>query len=250
MKIVVIGGTGLIGSKLVELLREAGHEPVAASPATGVNSLTGEGVAEVCAGAQVVVDVANAPVWEDSAVLDFFRTSSRNLLAAEAEAGVGHHVALSVVGNDRLPDSGYLRAKAAQEEVIRGGGVPFTIVRATQFFEFIGKIADAATEGDTVRLPPALMRPVAADDVAATLADIATGPAVNGIVELGGPDLIGMAELARRVLESNRDRRVVEPDPHAAYFGAEIDDGSLNPGSDARIGAIRFDDWLAAASHA
>ena len=248
MKIVVIGGTGLIGSKLVERLRESGQEPVAASPATGVNALTGEGLSEVVAGAQVVVDVANAPVWEDSAVLDFFRTSSHNLLAAEAEAGVGHHVALSVVGNDRLPDSGYLRAKAAQEVAVKAGSVPFTIVRATQFFEFIGRIADAATEGDTVRLPSALMRPVAADDVVATLADIATGPPVNGIVELGGPEMIGMAELARRLLEVNRDRRAVDPDPHARYFGTEVDDGSLNPAPGARIGAIRFDEWLAAAS--
>jgi uncharacterized protein YbjT (DUF2867 family) len=247
MKIVVIGGTGLIGSKLVGGLREAGHEPVAASPDTGVNAVTGEGLREVLAGARVVVDVANAPAWEDSAVLEFFRTTSRNLLAAEAEAGVEHHVALSVVGNDRLPDSGYLRAKAAQEEVVRAGAVPFTIVRATQFFEFIGRVADSSTDGDTVRLPPALMRPVAADDVAATLADIATGPAVNGVVELGGPELIRMDELARRLLEANGDRRIVTADPHARYFGAELDNGSLTPGPDARIGSVRFDDWLAAA---
>ena len=247
MKIVVIGGTGLIGSKLVARLRESGHEPVAASPDTGVNSITGEGLPEALAGAQVVVDVANAPAWEDQAVLDFFRTSSGNLLAAEAEAGVEHHVALSVVGNDRLPDSGYLRAKAAQEQVVRAGTIPFTIVRATQFFEFIGRIADTSTEGDTVRLPHALMRPVAADDVAATLADIATGPPVNGIIELGGPDLIPMDELARRLLEANRDRRVVTADPSARYFGAALDDGSLNPGPGSRIGSVRFDDWLVAA---
>ena len=247
MRIVVIGGTGLIGSKLVERLRESGHDPVGASPATGVDALTGEGLCAVVAEARAVVDVANGPVGEDAAVLDFFRTCSRNLLAAEAQAGVEHHVALSVVGSDRLPDSGYLRAKAAQERAVWDGSVPFTIVRATQFYEFIGRILDAATDGDTVRLPPALMRPVAADDVVATLADIATGPPVNGVIELGGPELIGMAELARRVLEANRDRRVVEADPRARYFGTEIDDGSLNPGEGARIGSIRFDDWLAAA---
>ena len=247
MKIVVIGGTGLIGSKLVTRLRESDHEPVAASPDTGVNAVTGEGLRDVLAGAQVVVDVANAPAWEDSAVLDFFRTSSRNLVAAEAEAGVEHHVALSVVGNDRLPDSGYLRAKAAQEAAVRAGSVPFTIVRATQFFEFIGRVADAGTDGDTVRVPPALMRPVAADDVAATLAEIATGPPVNGVIELGGPEEITMDELARRLLEANRDRRVVTADPHARYFGTELADGELTPGPDARIGSVRFEDWLAAA---
>ena len=247
MKMVVIGGTGLIGGKLVERLRESGHEPVAAAPDTGVNALTGEGLSDVLTGAQVVVDVANAPAWEYSAVLDFFRTSSRNLLGAEVEAGVQHHVALSVVGNDRLPESGYLRAKAAQEEVVRTGSVPFTIVRATQFFEFIGRIADSATDGDTVRLSPALMQPVAADDVVLTLADIATGPPVNGVVELGGPEMISMAELAQRVLASNHDRRVVTPDPHARYFGTELDDGSLNPGPGSRVGSVRFEDWLIAA---
>jgi uncharacterized protein YbjT (DUF2867 family) len=246
MKIVVIGGTGLIGSRLVNTLRESGHEAVPASPDTGVNALTGEGLREVLAGAQVVVDVANAPAWEDAAVLEFFRTSSRNLLAAEAEAGAAHHVALSVVGNDRLPDSGYLRAKAAQEQEVRAGSVPFTIVRSTQFFEFIGRVADSSTEGDTVRLPPAPMRPVAADDVVATLAEIATGPPLNGVIELGGPEVISMDQLARRVLEANHDRRVVVADPHARYFGTELENGSLTPGPDARIGAVRFEDWLAA----
>jgi uncharacterized protein YbjT (DUF2867 family) len=244
MKIVVIGGTGLIGSKLVQRLRKDGHEPLPASPDTGVNALTREGLAEALEGAQVVVDVANAPVWDDAAVMDFFQTSSRNLLAAEAAAGVGHHVALSVVGTDRLPESGYLRAKVAQEDLVKAGPVPYTIVRATQFFEFIGRIADSATDGNTVRLPPALVQPEAADDVADTLADVAVGAPLNDTVELGGPETIPLDELARRLLSAHDDSRQVTTDVHARYFGAELDDQSLTPGDDARIAPTRFDDWL------
>ncbi len=244
MKIVVIGGTGLIGSKLVEKLRQDGHEPLAASPDTGVNAITGEGLAEALEGAQVVVDVANAPAWDDAAVLDFFQTSSRNLLAAETAARVGHHVTLSVVGTDRLPESGYFRAKLAQEEVVKAGPVPYTIVRATQFFEFIGRIADSSTNGDTVRLPPALVQPEAADDVAGTLADVAGGAPLNDTVELAGPEAFPLDELARRFLKARDDRRQVTADVHARYFGAEVDDGSLTPGDDARIASTHFEDWL------
>jgi uncharacterized protein YbjT (DUF2867 family) len=245
MKIVVIGGTGLIGSKLVEKLRQDGHEPLAASPDTGVNALTGEGLAEALEGAKVVVDVANAPAWEDAAVLDFFQTASRNLLAAETAAGVGHHVALSVVGADRLPDSGYLRAKVAQEELVEAGPIPYSIVRATQFFEFIGRIADSSTDGDTVLLSPALVQPEAADDVAGTLADVAVGAPLNGMVELGGPEAFPLDELARRVLSAKGDSRRVVADPHVRYFGAELDDNSLVTGENARIAPTRFEDWLA-----
>ena len=244
MKIVVIGGSGLIGSKLVNKLREDGHDPLAASPDSGVNTLTGEGLAEALEGAQVVVDVANAPVWEDAAVLDFFQRSSRNVLDAEAAAGVGHHVAASVVGADRLPDSGYLRAKVAQEDLIKAGTIPHTILRATQFFEFIGRIADSGADGDAVRLSPALMQPIAADDVAAALADVATNEPVNGTVEVAGPEAIRLDELARRVLAANNDPRQVMADVHARYFGAELDDWSLTPGDDARIASTRFEDWL------
>jgi uncharacterized protein YbjT (DUF2867 family) len=244
MKIVVIGGTGLIGSKLVEQLRQLDHEPLPASPDTGVNALTGEGLAEALEGAQVVVDVANAPAWDDAAVLDFFRTSSRNLLDAETAAGVGHHVTLSVVGTDRVPESGYLRAKAAQEELVKAGPIPYTIVRATQFFEFIGRIADSSTDGNTVRLPPALVQPEAADDVASTLADVAVGAPLNDTVELAGPEAFRLDELARRLLSAKDDPRQVTADPHARYFGAELDDGSLTPGDDARIAPTRFEDWL------
>jgi uncharacterized protein YbjT (DUF2867 family) len=244
MKIVVIGGTGLIGSKLVEKLRHGGHEPLAASPDTGVNTFTGEGVADAVDGAQVVVDVANAPAWDDEAVLDFFQTTSRNLIAAEAAAGVGHHVALSVVGSERLPDSGYLRAKVAQEQIIKAGPIPYTIVRATQFFEFIGRIADSSTDGDTVRLSPALVQPESADDVASTLADVAVGAPLNDTIELAGPEAFGLDELARRVLSAHDDPRQVTADVHARYFGAELDDTSLIPGDDARIAPTRFEDWL------
>ncbi len=244
MKIIVIGGTGLIGSKVVTKLRESGIEAVAASPNSGVNTITGEGLAEALEGAQVAVDVANAPAWDDAAVLDFFQSSSRNLLAAETAAGVRHHVALSVVGTDRLPESGYLRAKAAQEDLVKSGPIPYTIVRATQFFEFIGRIADSSTDGDTVRLAPALVQPEAADDVAATLADVAVGAPLNDTVELAGPEAIRLDELARRLLSANDDPRKVTADVHARYFGAELDDRSLTPGDDARIAPTRFEDWL------
>jgi uncharacterized protein YbjT (DUF2867 family) len=244
MKIVVIGGTGLIGSKLVEKLRQEGHDPLAASLDTGVNTITGEGLADSLEGAQVVVDVANAPAWDDAAVLDFFQTSSRNLLAAETAAGVKHHVALSVVGTDRLPESGYFRAKAAQEKLVKTGPVPYTIVRATQFFEFIGRIADSGTDGDTVRLSPALVQPEAADDVASTLADVAVGAPLNDTVELAGPEAFRLDELVRRLLNANDDPRQVTADVHARYFGVELDDHSLIPGDDARIAPTRFEDWL------
>jgi uncharacterized protein YbjT (DUF2867 family) len=245
MKIVVIGGSGLIGSKLVSNLRQQGHEVVAASPSSGVNTLTGEGLADSLAGARVVVDVANSPSFEDRAVLEFFETSGRNLLAAEAAAGVGHHVALSVVGADRLPDSGYLRAKVAQEKLIKASKIPYTIVRATQFFEFAGGIAQSATEGQTVRLPPALMQPIASDDVAAALADIAVGQPRNGTIELAGPEPIRMDDLVRRFLSAKRDARTVTTDAHARYFGTELNDRSLTPGANPRIGPTRFGDWLA-----
>ena len=244
MKIVVIGGTGLIGSKLVEKLRREGHEPLAASPDSGVDALTGEGLAEALEGAQVVVDVSNAPAWDDAAVLDFFQTSSRNLLAAETAARVGHHVTLSVVGTDRLPGSGYFRAKVAQEEVVKVGPVPYTILRATQVFEFIGRIADSSTDGDTVWLPPALVQPEAADDVASTLADVALGSPLNDTVELAGPEAFRLDELARRVLKASDDRREVTTDVHARYFGAELDDRSLTPGDDARTASTHLEDWL------
>ncbi|HEY1368937.1 MAG TPA: SDR family oxidoreductase [Gaiellaceae bacterium] len=247
MKIVVIGGSGLIGSKLVQRLREDGHEPLAAAPDTGVNTLTGEGLDEALEGAQVVVDVANAPDWGDAAVLDFFKTSARNVLAAEAAAGVKHHVALSVVGADRLPGSGYLRAKVAQEETVKAGSVPYTILRATQFFEFVGRIVDSSTDDGTVRLAPVFVQPESADDVAAALADVAEGEPVNGIVELGGPEQFRFDELARRFLDARNDPRPVTVDAHAQYFGTELDDHSLTPGDDARIAPTRFEDWLSQA---
>jgi uncharacterized protein YbjT (DUF2867 family) len=243
MKIVVIGGTGLIGSKLVEKLRLAGHEPLPASPDTGVNTITGEGLAEALEGAQVAVDVSNAPMSDDAEVMDFFRTSSQNLLAAEAAAGVKHHVVLSVVGADRLPESGYLRAKVAQEEAVKAGTTPYTIVRASQFFEFIGRLADSST-GDAVHLAPVFVQPESADDVAATLADVAVGEPENGIVELAGPEQFRLDELARRVLRANKDERLVEADVRARYFGAELDEHSLTPESNARIAPTRFEDWL------
>jgi uncharacterized protein YbjT (DUF2867 family) len=244
MKIVVIGGSGLIGSKLVEKLREAGHDPLAASPDSGVDTLTGRGLAEAVADAEVVVDVSNAPAWDDAAVLAFFQTSARNLLAAATVAGVRHHVALSVVGTDRLPDSGYFRAKLAQEQVVKAATVPYTILRATQFFEFIGRLADSSTDGDTVRLAPVLVQPEAADDVAAALADVAVNPPVNGTVELAGPERFRLDELARRVLQANNDPRQVVADVHARYFGATLDDHSLIPGDNPRIAPTRFADWL------
>ncbi|MDH2428499.1 SDR family oxidoreductase [Sphaerisporangium sp. TRM90804] len=247
MKIVVIGGTGLIGTRVVDRLREQGHEAVAASPSTGVDILTGEGLGEAMAGAQVVVDVANSPSFEAAAALEFFQTAGRNIQAAEAEAGVTHHVALSVVGADRTTGVGYFRAKIAQEELIKAAAVPFTIVRATQFYEFVGAIADAGTQDGTVRLPPVLMRPVAADDVAATLAEVATGAPVNATVELAGPDALPMDELARRVLDAGHDAREVVTDAEAGYFGTKVDDHSLTPGDAPRVGPTRFADWLAGA---
>jgi len=245
MKIVVIGGSGLIGKKLVKLLGERGREVVAASPSTGVNAVTGEGLAEALTGARVVVDVANAPSWEDKAVLEFFETAGRNLLAAEAAAGVKHHVALSVVGTERLLVSGYFRAKMAQEGLIKASKIPYTIVRATQFFEFVGGIAQLSTEGQKVRLPSALMQPIAADDVAAILADIAVGEPLNGMVEMAGPEPIRMDELVRRYLIATRDARTVITDPNARYYGIEVNDQSLTPGANPRIGPTRFGDWLA-----
>ncbi|ARS68075.1 SDR family oxidoreductase [Sinorhizobium meliloti] len=244
MKIVVIGGTGLIGSKLVQNLRERGHDVLAAAPNTGVNTITREGLAGALDGADVVVDVANAPVWEDKAVLDFFETSGRNLLAAEAAAGVRHHVALSIVGSERLPGNGYFRAKVAQENLIKASGIPYTILRATQFFEFVGGIAQAATVGDEIRLSPALIQPIASDDVAAALAEVAVAPPVNGTLEVAGPEAIPLDELVRRFLRSTEDPRKVLPDVHARYFGAVLDDQSLTPGKNPRLGAIRFEDWL------
>ena len=244
MKIVVIGGTGLIGSKVVTRLLERGDDAVAASPASGVNSVTGEGLSEVLQGATVVVDVSNAPDWEDEAVMHFFQTSTRNLLAAEAAAGVGHHVALSVVGTDRLLESGYFRAKMAQEELIRGSSIPYSIVHATQFFEFIDGIADAATDGDTVRLPPALIQPMAAEDVASEVARVAAGPPLNGLVEIGGPEVFRLDELIRGRLTARDDPREVITDPQARYYGIAPSERTLLPGADARLGQIRLDDWL------
>jgi uncharacterized protein YbjT (DUF2867 family) len=244
MKIVVIGGTGLIGTKLVNNLRKRGHEVLAASPKSGVNTFTGEGLAEALTGAQVVVDVANAPWWEDKAVLEVFETAGRNLLAAEKTAGVRHHVALSIVGTDRLPASGYLRAKVAQEDLIKASGIPFTIVRSTQFFEVAKGIVQSATEGQTVRLSPALMQPIAADDVAAALTDVAVAEPSNDTIEIAGPEPIRMDELARRFLNATRDQRKVTTDVHALYFGAEPNDQSLTPGAKARLGPTRFEEWL------
>jgi uncharacterized protein YbjT (DUF2867 family) len=244
MKIVIIGGSGLIGKKLVNTLCQRGHEAVAASPSSGVNTITGEGLAKALAGAQVVVDVANSPSFEDKAVLEFFEMSGRNLLAAEAAAGAGHHIGLSVVGTDRLLASGYFRAKLVQENLIKASPVPYTIVRATQFFEFVGSIAQSATDGQTVRLSPALMQPIVSDDVAAALADIAVGEPLNGTVELAGPERIRLDELVRRFLTANRDARNVVTDVHARYFGIELNDQSLTPGKDPRIGPTRFSDWL------
>jgi len=236
MKIVIIGGTGLIGSKVVEKLGEAGHEALAASPDTGVNTLTGEGLAEALEGADIVVDVANAPNWDDAAVLDFFLTSTRNTLAAEAAAGVKHHVVLSVVGAERLPESGYMRAKVAQEDAVKAGSVPYSILRASQFFEFIGRIVDSGSTGEA--------QPESADDVASTLADVTVNAPLNGVIELGGPEQLRMDELARRFLEAHHDARLVETDDNAPYFGAVLQAHSLTPGPDARIAPTRFEEWL------
>lgn len=244
MKIVVIGGTGLIGSNIVNRLRLNGHEALAASPATGVNTITGEGLDQALAGAQVVVDVANSPSFEDRAVMEFFETAGRNLLAAEAKAGVEHHLALSIVNAERLPDSGYMRAKVAQEKLIKAAKIPYTILRATQFCEFVGAIVNAGDEGGTIRLSPALIQPIAADDICAVLADLAVGAPLNGIVEVGGPDRFPLDELGRKLLAARGDRREVIADVHARYFGSELDDRSLVTGPDAIKGATRFHNWL------
>lgn len=244
MKIIVIGGTGLIGSKLVATLRNRGHEVFAAAPSSGVNTITREGLAEALDGAQVVVDVANAPAWDDRAVLDFFETSGRNLLAAETAAGVKHHVALSIVGSERNPDNGYFRAKVAQEKLIKTSSIPYTILRATQFHEFVAGIAQSAVVGDEVRLSPALIQTIASDDVVAALADIALAAPVNGTVEVAGPEAVPLDELVKRLFAVTGDARKVVPDVHARYFGGELDDQSLTPGPDARLGKISFEDWL------
>ncbi|CAK4839781.1 unnamed protein product [Aphanomyces euteiches] len=245
MKIVIIGGTGLIGTKLVSSLRQLGHKVVAASPSKGVNAVTGEGLADALSGAQVVVDVANSPSFEDQAVLEFFERSSRNLLAAEESAGVKHHVALSIVGTERLLQGGYFRAKMAQENLIKASKVPYTIVRATQFFEFINSIAYVATEGQTVRLPSAHVQPLAADDVAAAMADFTLGAPVNGIVELAGPDRLPLDELVRRYLSVQKDPREVIADDNAGYFGGiAVNNESLVPGDNPRIAPTHFEDWL------
>jgi len=244
MKIVVIGGTGLIGSKLFNKLREHGHEAIAAAPNTGVNTLTGEGLTEVLKAASVVVDVSNSPSWEDAAVLKFFETSTRNLLTYEAAAGVGHHVALSVVGTDRLSESGYFRAKIAQEKLIKESSLPYSIVHATQFFEFLKGLADISMVGDQVHLPHVLFQPMAADDVASGVARVAVGPPVNGIVEIGGPEQFRLDELVRRRLAALKDLREVIADPNARYAGAKLGERTLVPGNDARLGETRFETWL------
>jgi uncharacterized protein YbjT (DUF2867 family) len=244
MKIVVIGGSGLIGSKLVTKLREHGHEAVAASPNSGVNSVTGEGLAEAMKGALVVVDVSNAPSWADSAVLNFFETSTRNLLSHEAAANVKHHVALSVVGSERMLESGYFRAKVAQENLIKGSSIPYSIIRATQFFEFVKGIADLSTDGNTVRLPSALIQPMAADDVASAVARVAMGSPLNSTVEVGGPERFRLDELVRRGLAAWTDPREVVTDPHARYYGIEVSERTLVPDDDAQLGETRFETWL------
>ncbi|WP_225412556.1 SDR family oxidoreductase [Stigmatella hybrida] len=244
MKIVVIGGSGLIGTKLVTQLRSLNHEVIAASPSTGVNALSGEGLQEALAGAQVVVDVANSPSFEDTAVMAFFETSSRNLLAAGKAAGVRHHVALSVVGTERMQGAGYFRAKLAQEKLIQASPVPHTLVRATQFFEFLGSIAEAGSHGGTVRLSPALLQPLAAEDVAAALASVALAKPVNGMVEIAGPEKRPLSEFVTRWLTAHKDPRPISVDSQASYFGIPLDDHSLTPGPGARIMPSRFEEWL------
>jgi len=244
MKIVVIGGTGLIGSKTVAILRRNGHEVVAASPKGGINSITGEGLAGAMAGAQVVIDLTNSPSFEDKAVLEFFETSGRNLLAAEAAAGARHHVALSIVGTDRTPDNGYFRAKVAQEKLIETSGIPYTIIRSTQFMEFLGGIAASSTDGNMVRISPGLFQPIAADDVAAFVADVALAAPRNGIVEIAGPDRAPFNEIVARYLKAVGDRREVVKDPEARYFGGRVEERSLVPLGEARLGRIHLDEWL------
>jgi uncharacterized protein YbjT (DUF2867 family) len=244
MKIVVIGGTGLIGSKTVANLRKDGHEVVAASPNSGVNTITCEGLNEALAGAQVVIDLANSPSFEDKAVLEFFETSGRNLLAAETAAGVRHHVALSIVGTDRMPDNGYFRAKVAQEKLIKASGIPYTIIRSTQFLEFLGAIAASGTEGNLIRISPGLFQPIAADDVAAIVADVAIETPRNGIVEIAGPERAPFNEFVARYLKAVGDPRKVVSDPEARYFGGRVEERSLVPLGEARLGRIGFDEWL------
>ena len=249
MKIVVIGGTGLIGSRLVTKLTTLGHEAEAAAPNTGVNTLTGEGLAEVLKGAQVVVDVSNSPSFEDAAVMDFFQTSTRNLLSYEAAAGVGHHVALSIVGSERVPDSGYLRAKVAQEKLIKDGPIPYSIIHSTQFFEFVKRIADEATTENIVRLPPVLFQPIAADDVVSALLKVTISSPLNGAIEIAGPEQFRFDELIRQRLTALNDSREVLADPHARYFGAELDESSIVPVGEAQLGETRFEDWLSEPSN-
>jgi len=244
MKIVVMGGTGLIGSKTVAILRQGGHEVVAASPNTGVNSITGEGLKEAVAGARVVIDLANSPSFEDKAVLEFFETSGRNLLPAEAAAGVRHHVALSIVGTDRTPDNGYFRAKVAQEKLIKTSGIPYTIIRSTQFLEFLGAIAAASAVGNKVRLSPGLFQPIAADDVAAIVANVALAPPKNGIVEIAGPERAPFNDFVARYLKAVGDPREVVRDPEARYWGGRVEERSLVPTGEARLGRIGLDEWL------
>jgi uncharacterized protein YbjT (DUF2867 family) len=244
MKIVVIGGTGLIGTKVVNRLREKGHEALAASPSSGVNTITGEGLAEALAGALVVVDLANAPAWDDKAVLEFFETSGRNLLAAETAAGVGHHIALSIVGTDRTPDNGYFRAKVAQEKLIESSGIPYTIIRSTQFMEFLGGIAASGADGSAVRISPGLFQPIAADDVAAAVADVTLAAPRSGIVEIAGPERAPFNEIVARYLKAVGDSRQVVSDPEARYFGGRVEERSLVPLGEARLGRIGLDEWL------
>jgi uncharacterized protein YbjT (DUF2867 family) len=244
MKIVILGGTGLIGSKVVNLLRADGHEVVAASPSQGINSITGEGLTEALTGAQAVVDVTNSPSFEDKAVLEFFETSTRNVLAAETKTDVLHHVALSVVGSERLPASGYLRAKVAQEKLIKASPIPYTIVRATQFFEFVGRIADEATTGQTVRLPSALFQPIFSDDLAANVAKIAVAKPLNGTIEIAGPDALAFDEVVRQYLVAHHDPRTVVRDEQARYFGTTLEKGSLVPAGKSLLGSCHFADWL------
>ena len=244
MKIVVIGGTGLIGSKTVPILRQGGHEAIAASPNTGVNTITGEGLKEAMAGTRVVIDLANSPSFEDKAVLDFFETSGRNLLAAEATAGVRHHVAVSIVGTDRTPENGYFRAKVAQEKLIEASGMPYTIIRSTQFMEFLGAIADSGAQGGTVRLSPGLFQPIAADDVGAIVAEVALAAPRNGIIEIAGPERAPFNEIVARYLKAINDPRRVVSDPEARYWGGRVEERSLVPLGEARLGRIGLDDWL------
>ena len=248
MKIVVIGGTGLIGSKLITILKASGHEAVAASPNSGVNTLTGEGLAEVLKAAQVVVDVSNSPSFEDVAVMNCFQTSTRNLLSYEAAAGVGHHVALSIVGSERLPQSGYLRAKVAQEKLIKEGSIPYSIIHSTQFFEFVKRIADEATIGTSVYLPPVLFQPIGSDDVVSALCEVATSSPLNSAIEIAGPEVFRFDELIRQRLRALNDSREVVADPHARYFGTELSERSIVPGDSAQLGETLFEDWLSRAT--